>query len=117
MPVYITDIATFLPNTPVSNEHMEELLGVVNQLPSRTRRIILRNNGIKSRYYAIDPETGEITHTNAQLAAEAIRQLKPRPDFTLDQIECLSCGTSLPDQIMPGHAPMVHGELGILLKW
>jgi 3-oxoacyl-[acyl-carrier-protein] synthase-3 len=113
MPVYITDIATFLPNTPVSNEHMEELLGVVNQLPSRTRRIILRNNGIKSRYYAIDPETGEITHTNAQLAAEAIRQLKPRPDFTLDQIECLSCGTSLPDQIMPGHAPMVHGELGI----
>jgi len=113
MPVYITDIATFLPNAPVSNEQMEELLGVVNQLPSRTRRLILRNNGIISRYYAIDPETGETTHTNAQLAAEAIRKLKPRPEFSLDQIECLSCGTSLPDQIMPGHAPMVHGELGI----
>jgi 3-oxoacyl-[acyl-carrier-protein] synthase-3 len=112
MSVYITDLAIFLPNAPVSNEQMEDFLGMVNQLPSRTRKIILRNNGIKNRYYAIDPKTGEITHTNAQLAAEAIRRLKPQPDFSLEQIECLCCGTSLPDQIMPGHAPMVHGELG-----
>jgi 3-oxoacyl-[acyl-carrier-protein] synthase-3 len=37
--------------------------------------------------------------------------LKPNPDFTADQIECLCCGTSSPDQLMPGHASMVHGEL------
>ena len=29
--------------------------------PSRARRIILRNNGIRQRYYAIDPNTGETT--------------------------------------------------------
>lgn len=111
MPVYITDIAAFLPNAPVSDEQMEALLGMVNQLPSRTRRIILRNNRIKSRYYAIDPATGATTHTNAQLTAEAIRRLKPRPDFTPNEIECLCCGTSSPDQLMPGHASMVHGEV------
>jgi 3-oxoacyl-[acyl-carrier-protein] synthase III len=111
MPVYITDIAVFLPNAPVSNDEMEGVLGMVDQLPSRTRRIILRNNRIKNRHYAIDPATGKTTHTNAQLTAEAIRRLRPWPDFTPDEIECLCCGTSSPDQLMPGHASMVHGEL------
>lgn len=112
MAVYITDLATFLPNEPVSNTQMEEVLGMANQLPSRTRRLILRNNQIQHRYYAIDPETGEATHTNAQLAAEAVRKLRPTAEFTPAQIECLCCGTSSPDQLMPGHASMVHGELG-----
>lgn len=112
MPVYITDIAMFLPNAAVSNEQMEEILGKINQLPSRTRRMILRNNKIEQRYYAIDPDTGMTTHSNAQLTAEAIRRLQPYPGFGPDQIECLSCGTSSPDQLMPGHASMVHGELG-----
>jgi len=112
MPVYITDLATFLPNAPVTNDQMEKLLGMVNQLPSRTRRIILRNNKIEQRHYAIDPETGKQTHTNARLTAAAVRNLKPYSDFTPADIDCLCCGTSSPDQLMPGHAPMVHGELG-----
>ena len=112
MSVYINDLAVYLPNQPVGNDQMEVILGMVNQVPSRTRRIILRNNKIQTRYYAIDPDTGEMTHTNAQLSAEAVRRLKPHPDFSLDEIECLSCGTSSPDQILPGHGPMVHGELG-----
>jgi len=112
MSVYINDIATFLPNQPVANDEMEKILGMVNQLPSRTRRIILRNNKIKSRYYAIDPETGKTTHTNAQLSAEAVRKLLPYDNFSVADIECLCCGSTSPDQIAPGHASMVHGELG-----
>lgn len=112
MSVYITDMACFLPNAPVTNEQMEEILGMVNQLPSRTRRVILRNNRIEKRHYAIDSTTGRATHTNAQLTAEAIRRLSPTADFTPAQIDCLCCGTSSPDQLMPGHGPMVHGELG-----
>jgi 3-oxoacyl-[acyl-carrier-protein] synthase-3 len=111
MNVYITDLATFLPNKPVDNQNIEKVLGMVHQTPSRTRAIILRNNKIRERYYAIDPETGQVTHNNAQLTAEAVRKLRPRADFTIDEIECLSCGTSSPDQLMPGHALMVHGEL------
>ncbi len=111
MNVYINDLAAFLPNAPVANQDIEKVLGMVNQVPSRTRRIILRNNKIRQRHYAIDPETGATTHTNAQLTANAVRRLVPHDGFSIDQIECLSCGTSSPDQIMPGHAPMVHGEL------
>jgi len=112
MQVYITDIASFMPNEPIGNDQMEEVLGLVNGLPSRTRKIILRNNGIQQRYYAVDPASGATTHTNAQLAAEAVRRLAPYPGFTATDIELLICGTSAPDQIMPGHASMVHGEVG-----
>ncbi len=112
MDVFITDLASFLPNEPVGNDDMEKILGMVNQIPSRTRRIILRNNKITHRYYAIDPQTGKTTHNNAQLTAEAIRQLKPSKNFSTSDIQCLCCGTSSPDQLIPGHAPMVHGEMG-----
>lgn len=112
MNAYITDIAIYLPNEPVSNEEMEKVLGMVDELPSRTKKIILRNNGIKQRFYAIDPATGQTTHSNAQLTAEAVKNLKPYADFSVEDIELLSCGTSAPDQFMPGHASMVHGEVG-----
>jgi 3-oxoacyl-[acyl-carrier-protein] synthase-3 len=32
--------------------------------------------------------------------------------FALDDMACLVCGTSNPDQLIPNHAVMVHGELG-----
>jgi 3-oxoacyl-[acyl-carrier-protein] synthase-3 len=108
---YITRTSAFLPNAPVENEQMEALLGRVNGKPSRARRVILRNNGIRLRHYAIDPATGEPTHTNASLTAQAVRGLAGG-EFALEDIACLVCGTSNPDQLMPNHAVMVHGELG-----
>ena len=111
MTVYITDIAAFLPNAPVANEDIERVIGMVHQRPSRTRNVILRTNKIEQRYYAIDPSDGRVTHSNAELTAEAIRRLKPCEGHTTADIECLCCGTSSPDQMLPGHALMVHGEL------
>lgn len=110
--VYITDLARFLPNEPVSNDEIEDVLGKVGGKPSRSRKIVLRNNGIQQRYYALDRKTGKFTHNNAQLAAEAIRALAARSGVALDDIDVLACGTSSPDQLKPAHAHMVHGELG-----
>jgi len=113
MNVYINDIAVFLPHDPVNNDQIEDVLGRINDIPSRTKRIMLRNNKIETRHYAIDRATGKLTHTNAQLAAEAVRKLNPYENFSLDDIECLSCGTTTPDLLFPGHALMVLGELGL----
>lgn len=109
---YITNLSAFLPNAPVGNEQMEAVLGMIGGRPSRARRIILRSNGIKTRYYAVDPVTGKATHTNAQLTAEAVRGLA-NDHFQLDQIDLLACGTTFADQLVPSHTNMVHGELGI----
>jgi 3-oxoacyl-[acyl-carrier-protein] synthase-3 len=111
MEAYIIDLAAFLPNDPIDNDAMEKVLGMVDQVPSRTRDIILRKNRIRERYYAIDPATGHVTHSNARLTAEAVRALKPYPGFSPGDIEFLSCGTTSPDQLFPAHGLMVHGEL------
>ncbi|GEM51303.1 hypothetical protein EB1_10930 [Empedobacter brevis NBRC 14943 = ATCC 43319] len=107
--VYITKTSKFLPNDPVSNEEMEDFLGKINQFPSKARRIVLRNNGIKTRYYALD-KAGNSTHSNAELTEKAILNLFD-DSFTQNDIEVLSCGTSTPDLLLPSHAAMVHGLL------
>ena len=105
--VYITRAGKYLPNEAVSNDEMEGILGMINNTASKARRIVLRNNGIKSRYYAID-KNGTITHNNAQLTHLAIEQLYDE-NFTKNDVELLSCGTSAADNLFPSHAAMVHG--------
>ena len=113
MDVFINDVAAFLPNEPVTNETIEAVLGMVRGAPSKAKRMVLKSNQITRRYYALDPHTGRLTHTNAQLTAEAVRRLKPYDGFAPADIPLLSCGTTSPDVLFPGHALMVQGELGI----
>ena len=108
--VYINKVAVFLPNKPVSNEEMEDYIGLIAGKPSRVRSIVLKQNGIKTRYYGLDKEH-KITHSNAQLAKEAVLRLFEENAVPTD-ISLLACGTSTPDQLLPSHASMVHGELG-----
>ena len=107
--VYITRLAKFLPNEPVKNEDMEKYLGMVDGTPSKAKPIILRNNQIKTRYYALD-ENGNSTHSNTEMTVEAIRAMFDK-DFGKDDIDLLSCGTTSPDQLLPSHTSMVHGDL------
>jgi 3-oxoacyl-[acyl-carrier-protein] synthase-3 len=111
-PVFITGTGAFLPNAPVGNDQMERILGQLGEKPSRARPTVLRSNGITARHYSIDPVTLEPTHTNAALTAAAVRQIA-EGGFDLSGLACLACGTSIADQLMPSHASMVHGELGL----
>ena len=88
---------------------MEAFLGKINEAASRAKRVVLRNNGIQTRYYALDTQ-GNPTHTNAELTCLAIEGLLD-DRFRAEDIEVLSCGTSTPDTLLPSHAAMVHGLL------
>ena len=107
--VYINRLAKFLPNEPVSNEDMEKYLGLVEGTPSKAKPIILRNNQIKTRYYALD-QNGNSTHSNAEITVEAIKGLLGN-GIESNDIDLLSCGTTSPDQLLPSHTSMVHGLL------
>jgi 3-oxoacyl-[acyl-carrier-protein] synthase III len=107
---FITRVSGFLPNDPVGNDEMTDFLGMIDGKPSRARSIVLRNNGILKRHYALDRQ-GRITHTNAQLVARAVEGLAG-DGVDLSAIQVLACGTSSPDQFLPSHASQVHGELG-----
>lgn len=108
--VFINKTSHFFPNEPVSNDEMEEYLGYINNTPSKSKKIVLRNNGIVNRYYALTKD-GTTTHTNAELAAQSVRELFKDDPGGFKKVELLSCGTSSPDQMMPSHGVMVHGYL------
>ncbi len=108
--VYITDTSIFMPNEPVSSDEMESYLGYINDKPSKSRMLVLRNNGIKTRYYALTKE-GKTTHTNAEMTALAVKGLFADDPEKIKEVELLSCGTSSPDQLLPSHGVMVHGWL------
>ncbi|MEZ4318432.1 MAG: 3-oxoacyl-[acyl-carrier-protein] synthase III C-terminal domain-containing protein [Myxococcota bacterium] len=109
---FITHTASMLPGPPVGNDAMEAILGVLEEGRGKLRQRVLNNNGIRARHYALDPVTGEPTHTLAQLQAEAIRTLLDRAGLDVEAIDLLVCGCSIPDVIAPGIASLVHGELG-----
>ncbi|MGZ3778286.1 MAG: beta-ketoacyl-ACP synthase III [Mucilaginibacter sp.] len=108
--VYIKSTSKYFPNNPVSNDEMEEYLGFIDGRPSKSKKIVLRNNGIVNRYYALD-KNGKSTHTNAQMTALAVKELFKNNPEKIKDIELLSCGTSSPDQVMPSHGVMAHGWL------
>jgi len=79
--VYINRISKFLPNQPINNDDMEKYLGMIDGKPSKAKGIIMRNNQIKSRYYALD-EQGIISHCEAKLS----RYKLPRKVIFVDTI-------------------------------
>mgnify|MGYP000199992537 CR=1 FL=1 len=71
--VFITTTAVYFPNSPIGNDQIEEYLGLISGSHSRVKNIVLRQNGIKQRFYAIDTNQ-TMTHTNADLAAQSIEE-------------------------------------------
>jgi 3-oxoacyl-[acyl-carrier-protein] synthase-3 len=110
-PVYVTAAGAFLPGERIGNDEMEASLGLVDGQPSKFRSRILRSNGIEGRHYALDKD-GNQTHLNQDLAALAIEDALRRRGLTARDISLLAVGTTIPDLLMPGFAPMVHGRLG-----
>lgn len=107
--VFIKRTSSYLPNNFVTNEKIEDYIGKIGGKPSRVKNLVLRQNGIKSRYYALTSNQ-EITHTNAMLASGAIKKLFS-DSSELSHLELITTATSIPDQILPSHASMVHGLL------
>jgi len=109
---YLVGFGAFLPNSPVNNEQIEQVLGAVNARSSQVMRWVLGYHGIETRHYALDPVTHEPTHSNAEMTRLAVLNALADAGVPYEQLECLACGTSSPDQVLPNHAVMVHGLLG-----
>lgn len=108
--VYITSMGIFLPNQPVQNEEIEDYLGKIHGKGSATKKRILDQNGIKHRHFALDKDQ-QSTHTNAEMAANAINEAVSRSNIRAGEIELLVTGTTQADLPVPGFASMVHAGL------
>jgi len=108
--VYLESAGYFMPGDPVPNERMDDFIAPLNRMSERIKRRILAENGIRTRHYAIDAE-GATRHTNAQMAAGAIRDCLRRGGAELSRVSLLASGSSGGDTLMPGFANMIQGEL------
>jgi 3-oxoacyl-[acyl-carrier-protein] synthase-3 len=108
--VYITALGKFLTGEPVSNDQMEEHLGLIGGKPSRLKSRILKQNGIHTRHYAID-RNGQVNYWNCDLAALAVKDAVAKSNLNLNQIKLLATATSQSDLLAPGFASLVHGNL------
>jgi len=112
MNAYITSMGVFLPGEPVGNDAMEEYLGKIGGKASRVRQRILKQNGIQSRYYAIDREQRTL-FSNSAMAAQAVRDALRRGSIDMAEVDYLAAATSQGDFPLPGFASTVHAELDI----
>ena len=108
--VYITSTGSFLPNKAIPNDEIEDYLGRINGKDSRAKSRVLKQNGIKTRHYAID-KNQESTHSNAQLAVSAINDAIQKSGLRSSDVELLCTGTTQGDLPIPGFASMVHAGL------
>ena len=111
MSAYITATGAFLPGYPVPNDEIEDYIGKAGRASSDLKDLILANCGIKTRHYAIDKNQQTVI-SNAAMAASAVRDAAERAGLGPNDVELLTAATTLPDVMGPGHASMVHGELG-----
>lgn len=108
--VYLVGTGSFFPGEPVNNDEIDGYIKPVNSKSDRIKKMILRDNGIKSRYYGIDQE-GQTVFSSSSMAARSITQSLEKAGKTLDDIELLTAGTCAGDAFVPGFANMIQAEL------
>ena len=109
-PVFINAVGKFLPGEPITNDEVEEYIGLIGGEASRLKSRILKQNGIQQRHYAINRE-GKLLFWNSTLAARSIIDAISHSEITLADVEYLAAATSQGDLLAPGFASMVQGEL------
>ena len=104
--VFITQTASFLPGDAVDNEEMDSYIGSINKTSNRMKALILAENGIQKRHYAID-NNGKSLHSVTSMGAKIVAQLSD----SNTPIEYLSAATTGGDCAAPGLANLIQGEL------
>lgn len=111
-PVYVTATAQCLPGAPVANDAMADFIGHLSPEADRLGRLTLRQNGIKTRHYAIRPD-GSSDWTVARLAGQAVRNVIAGAEVDPQAIGFLASATTQNDLMVPGLASGVHAESGL----
>jgi len=103
--VRIVSTGSYLPGEPIDNETMESLAGPVPE-------DVLEGLQVKTRHWAIDPETGEHRETNSGMAAKAVREALDLAGVEPDDVDLLVVSTCSPEYHLPPTSTFVQEKLG-----
>jgi len=118
--VVLSGVGSFLPNDPVPTDRIDDVLGPLDGAPQAVRvfaerfgRRFTKRSGVEHRHFAIDPKTGELTHTAASLAEEACRRALADAGRQPRDVDLLLLSTPIPDQLTPPTTVMLQEKLGV----
>jgi 3-oxoacyl-[acyl-carrier-protein] synthase-3 len=103
---YIISTGVALPGDPLDNEVLARKFGASVQW-------IEMFVGTRQRYLAMDLDSGRVTHSLADLGAEAGAQAIARAGLRPTEIDFVVLSTSMPDTLMPATVNMIVEQLGI----
>lgn len=102
----IVGTGAYLPGEPIGNEQLEAIVG---PLPED----ILEGIQVRQRYWMIDPESGEHTINNSEMATNAARQALETAGVATGDVELLVVSTASPEYLLPPMATFVQEALGL----
>ncbi|MBW7906773.1 MAG: 3-oxoacyl-ACP synthase III family protein [Phycisphaerae bacterium] len=118
--VGVTGTGSFLPNAPVTNDQIDNVLGRITDAPPRVLGFIesvgkrmLDHGGVRRRHFAVDPETHELTHNLATLAEPAARRALEAAGREPRDVDLLLFSSPSYDQTTPPTSTALQERLGI----
>jgi 3-oxoacyl-[acyl-carrier-protein] synthase-3 len=118
--VRIAGTGSFLPGKPITTDQIESLLGRLDNAPERVRSFVdnigkrmLDRGGVQTRHFAVDPETGRMTHTFATLAEPACRNALEMAGLKPQDVDLLIISCPSYDQSTPPTSALLQERLGI----
>lgn len=120
LPVRIVGTGSYLPGPPIPNEKVEAVLGALDRAPRKTQSFVqnlgkrmLDRGGIQARHFAIDPETGDMTHDFSSMAEIAGRSAMDMASLEPQEIDLLLLSCPFCDQHCPPTSALLQERLGI----
>lgn len=118
--VHLLGTGSFLPGPPVTVDEIVSRLGRLDQAPTAVRNFdsgpgprMAHESGVRLRHFAIDPETGDLTHDHASLAAEACVRALDQAGIEANEVELLAIAAPGFDGLSPPTSARLQAKLGI----
>ncbi|TKK78716.1 3-oxoacyl-ACP synthase III family protein [Herbidospora galbida] len=107
--MHILSAASALPGPPVDNAALARRFGMDALWEQWVEAFI----GTGARHLALDLESGKVTTTLADLAADAGARALAAAGVTAGEVDAVVLGTATPDRLMPATVNVVADRLGI----
>jgi 3-oxoacyl-[acyl-carrier-protein] synthase-3 len=104
--VQIVSTGSYLPGEPIDNEEMERLAGGVPE-------DVLEGLQVKTRYWAVDPNTGEHRESNSEMAHKAVIEALELAGVEPEEVDLLVVSTASPEYHLPPTSTLVQEKLGL----
>ncbi|GFN32241.1 3-oxoacyl-ACP synthase III family protein [Paenibacillus xylaniclasticus] len=102
----IIGTGSYLPGEPLKAEQLQKVVGHV-------AKDLTEALGATVRYWAVDPNTGQIQETNTDMAAKAAMLAIDNAGIEADEIDLIVSVTATPDYSLPANGPIIQDKLGI----